>query len=259
MTLRVKLILVTSAVVLVLFGISEWLSYRHTTALLERHEAILVETADHAVALERLNKTRNSMFVSVTTVRLLHAFLTLIISVALLNYVWYRVIYRPVGRLLGQINIMGRGTWKSALPVHRNDEIGQLTAAFNELGEQLTSTFRSINSSSKLSALALVGNRLIREINTARAELLATTHDLQRNDQDPVSRQAALSSLLATYSRLKQLETQFQIDFDREVLHASADSRTDPVGNASPYQTVSSADELGAIERPRAGRHGSRN
>ena len=53
MTLRLRLMLVTSAVVLFLFGISEWLSYRHTAALLEWHEAILVETADHAVALER--------------------------------------------------------------------------------------------------------------------------------------------------------------------------------------------------------------
>ena len=40
---------------------------QHTTALLERHEAILVETADHAVALEKLRATRAKMFVSVTT------------------------------------------------------------------------------------------------------------------------------------------------------------------------------------------------
>ena len=51
MILRLRLMLVTSAVVLFLFGISGWLSYRHTAALLEQHEAILVETADHAVAL----------------------------------------------------------------------------------------------------------------------------------------------------------------------------------------------------------------
>ena len=234
MTLRVKLMLASSAAVLILFGISEWLSYRYTTALLEQHEAILVETADHTVALKRLSDTRNRMFVSVTSMRLIHAALTLIISVAVLNYVWYRVIYRPVGRLLAQINIMGRGTWKSALPVHRNDEIGQLTTAFNELGEQLTSTFRYINTSSRLSAFALVGNRLIREINTANGELLATTHALRDAGRDGARNQQAVSALLAIHSHLRQLETQFQIDFDREVVHASADARTNPVPNVPP-------------------------
>ena len=126
MALRLRLILLTTAVVLVLFGISEWLNYRYTAALLEQHEAILVETADHAVALEKLREHARQMFLSVTTVRVLHAALTLIIAVAILNYLWYRVFYRPVRRLLAQVNIMGRGTWKSALPVNRNDEIGQL-------------------------------------------------------------------------------------------------------------------------------------
>jgi nitrate/nitrite-specific signal transduction histidine kinase len=223
MTLRLKLMVVTSAVVLSLFGISEWLSYRQTTALLEAHEAILVETADHTVALEKLKETRDTMFQRVTTVRAVNAFVTLIIAVAVLNYVWYRVIYRPIRRLLAQINIMGRGTWKSALPVHRNDEIGELTTAFNELGQQLTSTFHHINTSSKLSALALIGNRLVREINVARGEVLSAAQTLQAANQDPHTL-SALLAMNAVEAKLGRLETQFQIDFDRDVVEASADS-----------------------------------
>lgn len=243
MTLRLRLMLVTSAVVLFLFGVSEWLSYRHTAALLKRHEAILVETADHAVALEKLRNTRNRMFLGVTTVRVLHAAVTLIISVAVLNYVWYRVVYRPIRRLLAQINIMGRGTWKSALPVHRNDEIGQLTAAFNELGQQLTSTFRHINTSSKLSALALIGNRLVREINVARGDLLAATQTLRAADRRDDRTLSAMSALSAVHSKLEQLETQFQSDFDHEVVEASADFGTDPIGDAPPHRTTTSAEQ----------------
>jgi len=218
--------LATSAVVLVLFGISEWLSYQHTAALLEQHEAILVETADHAVALEKLRTTRTKMFLSVTTARVVHAALKLIIFVAVLNYVWYRVIYRPVRRLLAQINIMGRGTWKSAVPVYRNDEIGELTSAFNELGQHLTSTFRHINTSSRLSALALIGHRLVRQVNVARGEILAATQTLQTANRHDGPTLSAVSTLSAVHSKLEQLQTQFQSDFDHEVVEASADLGT---------------------------------
>ncbi len=234
MTLRWKLILVTSAVILSLFGVSEWLSYRQTTALLQRHEAILVETADHTAALEKLRNTRNQMFLSVTSMRLLHAALTLISSVVILNYVWYRVIYRPIQRLLAQINVMGRGTWKSALPVRRNDEIGQLTTAFNDLGQQLTSTFHHIHTSSKLSALALIGTRLVREVNGASEELLAAVQTLQKDNVRNPHARPAVSALLAIHSKLKTLETQFQTDFDREVMEASSRPTADTAGGPSP-------------------------
>jgi signal transduction histidine kinase len=230
-------------VVLVLFGVSEWLSYQQTTALLERHVAILAETADHAVALEKLKNTRTTMFLSVTTVRMLYAAWTMIIAVAVLNYVWYRVIYRPIGRLLAQINIMGRGTWKSALPVHRNDEIGQLTTAFNELGQELTSTFHHINTSSRLSALAFIGHRLMREVNIARGQLLAAIQALQAAKLEGDT-QSAMSILDAVLAKLGQLETQFESDFDKEVLEASSGMATDSKEVNAAHNATGSAGQV---------------
>ena len=227
MTLRLRLMLFTSVVVFILFGISEWLSYRHTATLLAEHEAILRETADHTVALEKLSATRDKLFLSVTTIRITHAAVTLIISVAALNYVWYRMIYRPVRRLLAQINIMGRGTWKSVLPVHRNDEIGELTSAFSGLDQQLTSTFRHIATSSRLSALALIGHRLVREVNLARAGVLAATQILRDINRRDGPTQSAMSTLNAVNSTLEHLETRFQNDFDHEVVEASNTGRTE--------------------------------
>ena len=207
MTLRTKLILMTTAVVTLLFGVSEWLSYRHITALLDQHETILVETTDHAVALERLRDTRDHALLSVTSIRLLHAAGTLVIAVAILNLVWYRVIYRPIRQLLSQINIMGRGTWSCALPVKRNDEIGELTSAFNRLGEQLTSSFHHISASSKLSALALIGGRLARELAAIRRRIGV----------------GGGGELAVIEQQLETLETHLQTDFERELSAISAD------------------------------------
>lgn len=232
MSLRVRLMLISTTVVLALFGLSEWLSYWHTTTLLNQHEAILIETADHAVALERLRQTRESLLVGVTSVRLLNAALTLIVSVTVLNYVWYRVIYRPIQRLLRQINVMGRGTWASDLPVHRNDEIGQLTSAFNDLGRQLASTFRHINTSSRLSAMALIGHRLMREVSDARVEIGAATEVLRGAKRPDGATRSALSTLNVVNSRLARLETQFETDFDQQVAGACAS----PDGSANEEQ-----------------------
>jgi HAMP domain-containing protein len=222
MTLRWRLALITSAVVFVLFGISEWLSYRQTAALLAEHEAILMETADHTVALAKLRATRDRMFVSVTAMRIAHAALTLIIAVAVLNYVWYRVIYRPIRRLLAQINVMARGTWKSSLPINRQDEIGELTAAFNGLGQELNSTFRHISTSSRLSAFALIGHGLLREVIVARAEILAATETLRAENPRRGPTRIAITQLKAVHARLTALEAKFNVDFDHEVLEVSS-------------------------------------
>jgi HAMP domain-containing protein len=209
------LTLITTAAVILLFGVSEWLSYRHITALLDQHESILVETTDHAVALEHLRATRDQALLSVTSIRILHAAGTLVLAVAILNLVWYRVIYRPIRQLLAHINVVGRGTWTHALPVERNDEIGELTAAFNDLGRQLTSTFQHINSSSKLAAMALLGGRLRREVEAVRVRIAGSARVL--NNRKDTRMSAVASELGAIDERLAQLESAFQSDFDEEL------------------------------------------
>jgi len=215
MTLRARLILVTTLIVTLLFGVSEWLSYRHITALLDEHETILIETTDHTVALARLRAAREGALVSATTIRILIAAATLIVAVALLNLVWYRVIYRPVRELLRQVHIMGRGTWKCGLPVERNDEIGELTQAFNNLGQELTSTFRSIDASSKLSALALIGGRVVREVTAMRGQIAACARGIESGTE--AGRVAAGSLLASVGEKLESLEARFQAEFDAEL------------------------------------------
>jgi HAMP domain-containing protein len=214
MSLRIKMILITTAVVTVLFGVSEWLNYQHTAALLDEHEAILIETADHNVALQKLQATRDKMFLSVTAVRVMHAVLTLLLAVAALNYIWYRIFYRPIQTLLVHINSMGRGTWHASIPVKRRDEIGELTVAFNELGQQLTSTFQHINSASKLSALALTGGRFVRSITSVRSDIAAAFKCFDRGTD--AGRSAGMEIIAGAQAQLDALEERFQKEFEQE-------------------------------------------
>jgi methyl-accepting chemotaxis protein len=226
MSLRLKLILVTSGIVLMLFGISEWLSYRQTSALLEQHEAILIETADHTLALAKLQETKGRMFSHVTAMRILHAVVTLLAAVVALNYVWYRVIYGPIHNLLSQINIMGRGTWSAAVRVDGTDEIAELATAFNHLGTQLAETVRSINTSSRLSAFALVGNRMVRQINIARGQIVTAIGLLQKSGcRECQSTDAVLAALEGANSSLGSVERHFETAFERQFEKVSAEFR----------------------------------
>jgi HAMP domain-containing protein len=154
------------------------------------------------------------MFLSVTTVRVLHAVITLLVAVSALNYVWYRVVYRPIQRLLAHINSMGRGTWHSPIPIKRRDEIGELTAAFNELGQQLTSSFEHINTASKLSAFALIGGRLLRSVTSFRSELGAAVKSY--DDRNETGHSTGREILTSIEKQLEELEKRFQQDFDKQ-------------------------------------------
>ena len=123
MTLKTRLCLSTSAAVLLLFGVSEWLSYEQTSRFLAEHERLLEETGAE-VALQAIRIEKASLFRSVTAVRLAHAVVTVLVSVLLLNALWYRMVLRPLKRLLSHVNIMKRGTWENPIPVQAGRRSG---------------------------------------------------------------------------------------------------------------------------------------
>ncbi len=217
MTLKARLCLSTSAVVLVLFGVSEWLSYQQTSQFLAEHEKLLEETgAEAALAAIRIEK--DTMFRSVTAVRLIHAVATVLVSVLLLNALWYKMMLRPLNRLLSHVNIMKRGTWENPIPVRRDDEMGQLVEAFNDLGKQLTLTVHQYAAASKLAALSLIGQRMIRRIRLAadHMENTGTLLEVSRSHGLSVPG-SAIKNLELAARDLRDLETEFEIEFNNQL------------------------------------------
>lgn len=217
MTLKTRLCLSTSVAVLLLFGVSEWLSYQQTSRFLAEHERLLEETGAE-VALTAIRIEKASLFKSVTAVRLIHAVATIFVSVLLLNALWYRMVLRPLNRLLSHVNIMKRGTWESPIPVHRHDEIGQLVEAFNDLGKQLTLTVHQYAAASKLAALSLIGQRMIRRVQLA-AEHMESTGTLLRvtRSHHQAVPNSAITNLEMAARDLRDLETEFETEFHEQL------------------------------------------
>jgi len=216
MQLRTKLCLTTSLAVLLLFGVSEWVNYRHTSSFLAEHEALL-ESADAATALVALKAEKAQLFRKVTMVRLVYAGITVAVAVVILNALWYSLVLQPLHLLLHHVNVMKRGTWTYPIPLRRNDELGEIIKAFNELGGALMFTAHQYANASKLAALSLIGQRLVRRAKLA-ADTISSTAALlavaKRHGQ-PMP-ESALRNLEIAARDLQGLQTDFEAQFHEQ-------------------------------------------
>lgn len=173
MTLRTRIILSSTLVVVAVLAISEWLSYRHTLGFIQTHETQMLATGDHAASLMLLREQRSHLIVGLASLHVVHATVTVLALVIVLSVLWSRLFIAPLRRLREQINIMSRGTWTTAIPIARNDEIGNLTRTFNELGVGLSTTVHQFATASRLSAMALLGHQVVRRIVVSTDHLCA--------------------------------------------------------------------------------------
>ena len=138
-------------------------------------------------------------------------------DLVVLSFLWNRLVLSRLRVLLCHINWMSRGTWKASVPVRHNDEIGELTRAFNQMGERLTATVRQEAAASKLAAMALLGQHLVKNVSLAHDHLHATTMMLRRvKERDEAVSDPILWNLEAVISTLERIPAQFEEDFDHQ-------------------------------------------
>lgn len=181
MNLRTKLFSATSVIVLVILGLSEWIGYRLMAQFLSNHEMRMATNGRVDSVLAELRQGRLDLLFRLSMLHLFHAAATIFVLVGVLNWLWNRAVVRPLRDLLSHINYMGRGSWTTAVPVRTKDEIGELTEAFNRMGGQLTVAVHQFGAASKLSAMALLGQSMVRKALSAAELLRASEADVERD------------------------------------------------------------------------------
>ena len=218
MKLKSRLLLATSLTVLLVLAASEWVSYRHTAAFLREHEAYMRTEQNHALLLQTLHRGERNLLASLASLHVVHAVITVFALTIVLNALWYRLFIRRLNLLLRHINSMSLGTWTDPVPVERADEIGHLYQAFNALGEQLTMTVQQFATASKLSAMALLSQRLVRRIVVIRNHLQAVTGmlDMARAEQREIP-EPVLDNLASIIASLEEIPAEFEAEFARQL------------------------------------------
>jgi methyl-accepting chemotaxis protein len=222
MNLKTKLLLASSAIVLVVLGLSEWIGYRQMSHFLSGHEMQMASEMNHGAVLSDLQEGRQALLLRLATLHTFHAIITIAALIAALNILWSRTVLRPLADLIRHINYMGRGNWTTPVPVQSKDEIGELTEAFNELGGKLTLTVHQFASASKLSALSLLGQSLVKKAVLAsdllRASRARTECDQEQGEAASEVERARVQLPIKT---LEEIPVLFDVEFQRELsLHS---------------------------------------
>lgn len=222
MNLKTKLLLASSAIVLVVLGLSEWIGYRQMSHFLSGHEMQMASEMNHGAVLSDLQEGRQSLLLQFATLHTLHAIITITALIAALNALWSRTVLRPLADLLRHINYMGRGNWTTPVPVRSRDEIGELTEAFNELGGKLTLTVHQFASASKLSALSLLGQSLVKKAVLASDLLRASVASIECDqEQGEAASEVERARVQLAIETLEEIPALFDAEFQRELsLHS---------------------------------------
>lgn len=228
MTLRTGFCIGTGVAVLVLFGVWEWISLEHMSNFLEHHEAVLRQHNGEDV-ISAFREGRTQLMTELRLMRWAYALGVVPLLMLLFYSSWRSLVVERLKLLLNHINIMKRGTWTNPIPVRRRDEIGELTAALNELGPQLSLSVHQYAGASKLSVLALIGSRIVRRAKLAAEQVTSIKALLEgvRKNQQPVP-DVVITNLTLVAKDLQQLEADFDTQFSAEFQRWSVSGSREP-------------------------------
>jgi nitrate/nitrite-specific signal transduction histidine kinase len=216
MTLRTRLIFAAAVAVVAIFGISEMLAQRQAVAFFHEHERRLAQGGDHDVHLSALQNEKRALVWELAVLRFVSGGLTIAVLSFFLAVLWRRMVSRPISLLLDKMNKMGRGTWDQPIPVEQDDEIGRVLREFNVLGPRLSFVAQQYASASKLAAMALIGQRVIRRMNEAQRQLRAVYQSLRDSGADTTAIQIRnIADDLQTIGR--EFDSEFEAELKAEV------------------------------------------
>lgn len=241
MRLKTKLLLASSAIVLVVLTLSEWIGYRQMSQFLSGHELRMASEMNHGAVLADLQQGRQALLLRLATLHTFHMIITISALILALNVLWSRTVLRPLTDLLRHINYMRRGSWGTPVPVRSKDEIGELTEAFNELGGQLTLTVHQFASTSKLSAMALLGRSLVKKVISVADLVRATETALSRHSwNSEAATEPECARLQHAVKLLEEIPLLFDAEFQRELSQHSVPPA--PIPSGLPEEAVSHQD-----------------
>jgi hypothetical protein len=215
--MKKKILLASALTILVFLGISGFLTRKHAASFFAEHEMRIQKGGQREAVLAELRREKSSLFRELASIRFLTATAAVGTLAFTLTLVWRRRVSRPITLVLDRINSMRRGTWNQPLPVEQDDEIGTLMREFNHLGPELTFAAYQYAAASKLSAMALIGQRIVRRTTAARQRLLAVSELLARLPGNEPFQKTAAEQVRLVALELESVAVDFDSEFQAEL------------------------------------------
>lgn len=118
-------------------SVSIWMSYATPITIVATGEVVILYLRQDATVMwESLDAT---------TITLILAIALSMVLAAILGTIFASTLTAPISALTKKTKEMSKGNFL-AIPVYSNDEIGQLTQSFNQMGKSLQTTLQNMNS-----------------------------------------------------------------------------------------------------------------
>ena len=218
MKLKTEVLLASALTIVVCFGVSEVLGYHQAAEFFTEHEMRIQQGGENEALLAVLRQGKRSLLWELAALRVLSAVVAVAALSVVLNLLWRRLVSRPINLLLDQMGSMSRGTWTQPIPVERQDEIGRLVREFNLLGPRLTFVAHQYAAASKLAAMALIGQRVVRRTSIARGRVLEILEiPTAARGQNQVVPETAVHRAQMVADELYSVAADFEADFHGEL------------------------------------------
>jgi nitrogen fixation/metabolism regulation signal transduction histidine kinase len=217
MSLKTKLVLATALTIAVFLGVSGVLTRKQAASFFAEHESRIEQGGKKTAVLAELRDEKHSLFWELAGIRFVAAIAALGTISVTLAIVWRRRVSRPIAMVRDRINKMRLGTWTHPIPVEQDDEIGTLMREFNDLGPELAFSAHQYAAASKLAAMALIGQRVVRRTNAAKQMLLAISESMGRRPDDEQFQKASAEQVRLVATELESVAADFDSAFQMEL------------------------------------------
>jgi HAMP domain-containing protein len=214
-SLKTKILIAVSLAIIGFWLVSGVLARRHAASFVAEHEARLQQQGQERQPLDPAQQ--KELYRELATIRFVTAAVAVITLSIFLGFMWRRRVSRPMAQLSERMQQMRLGNWSHSIPLERNDEMGTLVQEFNRLGPELTFTAHQYAAASKLAAMALIGQRVVRQTMTARQHLLALSEALARLPVDERSQAIAIEQVRQVAGELETVAADFDSEFQGEL------------------------------------------
>jgi hypothetical protein len=228
-SLKAKIVLTSVLTIVGFWGISGVLARQHATSVFAEHESRIQQFGKREAVNHELRQEKRALFRELASIRLLTTGVAVGTLSVVIGRMWRRRVSRPMALISDRIHKMRLGTWDDPVPVSQNDEVGTLVREFNDLGPELAFTAHQYAAASKLAAMALVGQRVVRRTMAARQRLLAVSEALTRFPGDERFQDVAVEQVRFVAQELETVCADFDSEFQAELTRVGP-SGTLPTG-----------------------------
>jgi nitrogen fixation/metabolism regulation signal transduction histidine kinase len=219
-SLQTKILVAIALAIIGFWVISGVLARRHASSFLAEHQDQLQQQGQRQQPLSE--PQQKQLYRQLAVIRFVMAAVAVISISIVFGVMWRRRVSRPMAQLSERMRQMRLGTWNHSIPLDQTDEMGTLVREFNQLGPELTFTAHQYAAASKLAAMALIGQRVVRGTTTARQRLLALSEALSHLPADETLRGIAIEQIKQVASELETVAAAFDSEFQAELARVSS-------------------------------------